>query len=214
LFKGLIFRLPWDHVREETPMMVKHEFRLFFCALTLLALCGCLQSFSRVIPGKSNRRSDAKQYFDRGLSLASEKEYDRAIRAFTKALEIDPKYDDAYWGRGVAWAMKGDPDRAIADYNRALTLNPAHAWAYNNRGCAWRDKGDYDRAITDYTKDLEMHPFSAETYHNRAVAWALKGNFQKALSDARNALRLKPENEAYQFSVSRYEAFLKKANKE
>jgi lipoprotein NlpI len=53
-----------------------------------------------------------------------------------KALDLDPKYVDAYNGRGGAWLEKREYDKAIADYTTALELDPEHKFAY--RAKAWR----------------------------------------------------------------------------
>ncbi len=72
-----------------------------------------------------------------------------AIVEFTKAIEINPSYAEAYHERGLAYDAKGEYDRAISDYNKAIEINPSYEKAYNHRRLATNAKGNNDRAISD-----------------------------------------------------------------
>ena len=51
-------------------------------------------------------------------------EYDSAIRDYTKAIELDPKFVDAYNNRGLSYDNKKEYDSAIRDYTKAIELDP------------------------------------------------------------------------------------------
>ena len=136
----------------------------------------------------------AEDWFEKGYSFQISNQYDKAIMAYTRALDINPRDAGAYNNRGLAWGKKGKHNRAIADYNKALEINPRDAKAYKNRGAAWYKKGDYDRAIADYNKTLEINPRDAEAYYNRGIAWYKKGDLLQALADARKSLSLNPKD--------------------
>lgn len=194
-------------------MIKKIIISTFFLIAACLLLNGCHWFGGPFKHGKKTKQLRAEELYKQGVSHATSKRYDKAIEAFNKALKIDKKYENAYWGRGVARAMQGRLDQAMADYDKTLELNACHAWAYYNRGCAWRDKGDYDKAIDDFTRHLEIRPRDADAYNNRAYAWANKGDLHKALDDAKKACNLEPENEIYQFSVTRFKAMINKKTK-
>ena len=163
-----------------------------FRVVTLLALLTI--SACAVLPNQSTRPED---WFQQGVSLLQSGQYDRAIEAFSQALELDPQYSEAYLNRGLAWAGKGEFTQAIANYTKALELNPRESNAYLHRGVAWARKGDLDRAIADYTKALELTPKDGRAYYHRGAAWAEKGDLDRGLSDAAKALELEPNNKAY-----------------
>jgi tetratricopeptide (TPR) repeat protein len=48
--------------------------------------------------------------------------FDQAIADFNKALEIDPKYTEAYISRGKAYYFKGEYDKAWGDIKKAQGL--------------------------------------------------------------------------------------------
>ncbi len=49
---------------------------------------------------------------------------DQAIADLTKAIELDPKYADAYYNRGFAHRSKGLKQAAINDFETYLRLEP------------------------------------------------------------------------------------------
>jgi len=72
-----------------------------------------------------------------------------AIIEFTKAIEINPRYVEAYHERGLAYDAKGEYDLAISDYNKVIEINLRYERAYNHRRLAKNAKGKDDRAISD-----------------------------------------------------------------
>ncbi len=139
------------------------------------------------------------QLCDAAINYAAKGQYDRAIALFSKALEINPRYAEAYNNRGIAYAKgKGQYDKAISDYDKAIEINPRYAEAYNNRAIAYCDSQKFDKAISDYTKAIEINPRYTEAYNNRGVAYEKKGQFDKAISDFSIALEINPRYaEAY-----------------
>jgi tetratricopeptide (TPR) repeat protein len=67
---------------------------------------------------------EAKESVRRGVSLASEREYDKAIMEFTQAIAIHPKYGVAYANRGVAYIQKREYVKALDDLRKAAELSP------------------------------------------------------------------------------------------
>ena len=122
-----------------------------------------------------------------------QREYERAIEHYTKAIELKSDFPDAYMNRGIIYAAKSDFDRAIEDYNMAIKLKPDHAGAYNNRGLAYDDKGDFDRAIEDYNKAIQLMPEFVEAYNNRGASYHKKGDFDRAIENYNKAIQINPD---------------------
>ena len=128
-----------------------------------------------------------------GLSHQSSGELDRAIAAFTKAINFYPNFADAYFNRGFVYSQQGDFDPTIADYNRTIELKPDYADAYNNRGLAYKEQGDLNRAIVDFTRAIELKPDYTNAYNNRGFAYSRQGDFDRAIVDYTRAIELKPD---------------------
>ena len=117
---------------------------------------------------------------------------EKAIEAYSYAIELNPNNVSAYNNRGVAYGKKSEVDRAIEDLNTAIQRNPDYAKAYNNRGVVYGLKGDFDRAIKDYNTVLKRKPNYAKAYNNRGIAYREKGDFDRAISDFNTAIELNP----------------------
>ena len=66
---------------------------------------------------------DPHWYVLAGVKLVGLKLLDEAFSKLNKAIELDPKYAEAYFNRAVAFAMKNDSTQAIGDLNNALKLD-------------------------------------------------------------------------------------------
>jgi tetratricopeptide (TPR) repeat protein len=60
------------------------------------------------------------------------KDKEKAKGYFTKAIEADPQYAEAYLARGLCFEDMGDADNAIADYKMALQAKPNYEDAIRN----------------------------------------------------------------------------------
>jgi len=178
---------------DDVPILFSHSAggsgmkKILFAALLLLSLMVCVAS-----PAWAGGLDDAQA----GEAALDERNYDKAIRLFTKAIEsgeVSPEnLSKMYFNRGIAWENKGDLNKAIADYTKAIEINPNYAKAYNNRGLAWHNKDDYDKAIADFTRAIEIEPKYAKAYHSRGLAWDKKGYTDKAKADYERAKKLDP----------------------
>ena len=83
---------------------------------------------------------NAEQLFYQGLEADQQGDYDKAIKCYSEAIELNPKLTEAYYNRGNVYNEKGVYDQAIADYSKAIELDPKLTVAYVNRGNAYNDK--------------------------------------------------------------------------
>ncbi|MGD8499792.1 MAG: tetratricopeptide repeat protein [Phycisphaerales bacterium] len=93
-----------------------------------------------------------RSYYNRGTDHMNNREYDRAILCFNKAIKINWRFAEAYCNRGIAYCEKGECDRAILDFDKAIEIRPEFAEAYGSRAIAYYDKQEYDEASADVRK--------------------------------------------------------------
>ena len=58
-------------------------------------------------------RKQLKSRCIKGLTSEKAKDYVNAIKAYTKALEINPRYAKVYQHRGTAWTKQNDKEKRI-----------------------------------------------------------------------------------------------------
>lgn len=56
-------------------------------------------------------------------------EYDKAVEWYTKAINIEPKYIDAYYNRGLCYELLNNRTNAKNDFQTVLKLHPTHTYA-------------------------------------------------------------------------------------
>ena len=76
------------------------------------------------IESRPDTSGEAAAYLNTGTFFLKLEEWDKAIMAYTKSIELNnPEPYLPYMNRGFAYLMAGDFERAIADLERAAALN-------------------------------------------------------------------------------------------
>jgi tetratricopeptide (TPR) repeat protein len=144
-------------------------------------------------PQPGGVRQNAVTYFRQGMNLLNQRDYDGAIKAFTKALEIDPEFAGAYIWRGVARWFNRDLESALADYGQAIKIDPNEDEAYFRRALALQQTQP-ERAIADYSKAIELNPTYVGAYLNRSNVRRMQGDIEGAIADLDRIIELQPQN--------------------
>ena len=159
----------------------------------------------------------AEWLFQQGNFLMMLQQVDKALEAYSHAIEFNPNNANAYSNRGGVYNEKDEFDKAIEDLNRAIELNPELAEAYVNRGNAYSSKDNFQNAIQNYNIAIKLKPDLAETYANRGNVYNRKGDFQNAIENYSIAIELKPDlAEAYHFrgNIYNFKGMFEKAIKD
>lgn len=144
---------------------------------------------------RAARRAIASKLFTQALS---EKDLQKAIELYSKAIELDPNFAEAYSNRGYAKYLLGEEKNALQDYDKAIELNPNLSETYNNRGNAKESLGDENGALEDYDKAIELNPDYANAYNNRGIVKRELGDTTGAMIDFNKAIELRGDfPEAY-----------------
>jgi tetratricopeptide (TPR) repeat protein len=66
--------------------------------------------------------ASAEEFYQRGSEFDSQGKSQEAIAEYTKAIQLDPKYVEAYVFRGNALALVGQPQKGIEDLQKAAAI--------------------------------------------------------------------------------------------
>lgn len=117
-------------------------------------------------------------------------EHGLAVDDFTRAVELDPSYAEAYFSRGVLyWRELRNAYRAIRDMTRVLELAPQWTEALFNRAMAYQIRGDHEQAIADLQEYLAKgrNPFWRDSAERQLL-------LLRELVAERNARRASPNS--------------------
>ncbi len=130
----------------------------------------------------------------RGMARERVKDLKGANEDYNKAIEINPKYANAYNNRGNIKSKQMIFIEAIKDYNKAIDLNSQFVEAYCNRGIAKENLGDNRGAIKDFDRAIEIHSEYSDAYFRRALVKQNLGNYSSAINDFDRVIKLEPES--------------------
>jgi tetratricopeptide (TPR) repeat protein len=133
---------------------------------------------------------------ERGASDQGRDEQTRkAAQAYTKAIQLDPKFLPAYEERASGYLTLKQYQQALKDYETILTLDPENHTAYADRGLAKLETGDNWGAILDFgdaiRREKEDDSYLPTLYENRADAYVRLGKYNEAISDYNKAIEMK-----------------------
>jgi tetratricopeptide (TPR) repeat protein len=155
------------------------------------------------------------------------KEVSDAIKDFTDAIRLSPKYASAFANRGVAKTKIGRFNEAFEDLTAAINLDPTNATYYNNRAYVRNRIGKYsdvtrfNDAMADCDKALNSTEakVSAAAYRNKGDAEILSGHYEQGIEDCTKSINLAPDvAKSYNFrgygyyKMGKYELALKDDN--
>lgn len=146
----------------------------------------------------------ARDFLKRGDVQLSRNNLAKAVRHYTKAIELDPTLAQAYLRRGIARRLKGNLHTAIEDFDKAQAIDPSAtlnnrqiADSYSNRGFIEMNELETEQAISDFTKAIECYR-DPRHYYRRGQARLIEEDLRGAVEDFDDfdeALALNPQND-------------------
>ncbi|MBF0320398.1 MAG: tetratricopeptide repeat protein [Nitrospirae bacterium] len=150
---------------------------------------------------KEETKKQSGIYFNQGKVFASQKDYARAIEAYTKSIGYAPDAA-SFNNRGLAYLELKQYDNAVADFTEAIQASPKQYLYYMNRGIANSDRKHYTDAIADYRKAIGLNPSNVDhayrVYANLAYAHYFNKDYKMAIDECTDAIKKNPnKDEAY-----------------
>jgi tetratricopeptide (TPR) repeat protein len=133
---------------------------------TIEALTERIEKLEREIKAKAEKT--VGQWLEDGNADYASGNYQDAIEAYSKAIELDPECVPTYLGRGITYLSLNEFKKALADCSKAVELDPNFDLSYGFRGLAYYRMREFERAMIDYSKAIELDPNEASTHDNLA----------------------------------------------
>ena len=134
----------------------------------------------------------AERHFKNGINFKKQKKYEPAIEEFSKAIELNSRYCDAYYNRGFIKSTCGDFKGALEDYTKTIEINPKYILPYYSRGAIKLQLEDFNGAEEDFSKAIELSPNLACAFNGRGAARLMLRNYTGAVKDFNKAVELDP----------------------
>ncbi|KAI1163218.1 hypothetical protein F5B18DRAFT_620953 [Nemania serpens] len=96
-----------------------------------------------------------------GNTAMAAKNFDEAVDAFTKAIELAPANHVLYSNRSAAYASKKDWTNALKDAEKTTEIKPDWPRGWGRKGAALHGSGDLLKALDAYDEGLKLDPNNA-----------------------------------------------------
>lgn len=112
--------------------------------------------------------ADTRGYYSLGVDYYRKAEYDHALEALNRSLQVDSTYAPAWMMRGRTYGHLGNPNAAIQDLKRSCAIDSMSADALFWLGVAYQKAGRHAQAEAPYRRSLALDPDRAEAATNLA----------------------------------------------
>ncbi len=92
----------------------------------------------------------------KGQILRAEGRYAEAIKAFDRAIEIDPSDAFAYYAKGWCYELSGNDSSAMECYEQGIDMDKNYPYIYLMRGQIFQKRGEKENAEADFEKVLQL----------------------------------------------------------
>ena len=145
---------------------------------------------------------DSDHYFNRAIFYQQSRDWDRALKYYSKAAKLNANNPDIYNNIGVIYKELRQYDQAIEEFLKAIDLNPEYAKPYNNIGVVYYAKKDFQGAIRNYQKATSIDPENLEALNNLAVAYKRTGQMERAKTVLNHALAINPAHAGTHYNLA------------
>jgi tetratricopeptide (TPR) repeat protein len=129
-----------------------------------------------------------------GTALLGAGRLEEALRAFDKAVSLEPA-DAEHWKKLGAVLIDLDrPDEALLSLRNALDLRPSYADAANLSGLILYRKHRFVEALEFFDISVRADPDQADALHMRALMLQKLGRLQESVSGGLRSAQLDPTN--------------------
>jgi eukaryotic-like serine/threonine-protein kinase len=135
-------------------------------------------------------------YVNRVLKgLGETGDYDKAQKAFNKALELDPKLLEARMHMVFIYLNHGEKPKAREEVARLRVEYPNDVGVHFIRGYLARLDGEYERALRAFDRMIKLNPAErVVASYNRARIFMYQQRYEEALAELDQGAALEPDH--------------------
>ena len=148
---------------------------------------GSVSTASLQVPVQAQKELDAGKDALASDPLAS-------IQHFRKAIELYPKFAEAYLFTAIAYLKLQKHDESSKAVDQAIQADPAFSRAHTLRGRLWLEDREFNKAEASLNESLRLDPSSWEAHFELARCYYNLNRVQEAFVQAQQARDLPQSN--------------------
>jgi tetratricopeptide (TPR) repeat protein len=119
---------------------------------------------------------------------------DSALKAYKKAVDINPSLSESRVNVGNIYLKQGEINKAIREYQKALRINANDATTHNNLGNAYTEQGRLGFAVSSYQRAINLDPEFIDSYKGLAIAYNKQERYTAAITTLKRAIAIAPKD--------------------
>ena len=121
--------------------------------------------------------------------------WEKAIHEFTRAIELNPSYIEAWYNRGLLYEKLEDLEKACEDFKQVVSRAPAFHAARHNLGILYIKRQQWQDAEQVFEEILEVEPREPDAhYHLAEIYLNLYDDVDRAIHCLQYAIERDPEH--------------------
>src|SRR4030088_1608887 len=168
----------------------------------ILAALGLFATAPQTQPNASNP-VEAARLNNLGSAYMNQQLFEKGLKAFQQAAELDPKLTIARLNQGIAFLNLQKVDDAKAALEAALKQDPKNPNAWYNICRLAKNTGDAQTASGAFKRVTEIDPHDPDTWYFLGTAYVQAKQFSQAIDAFQHALKLNPLHASAEFGLSR-----------
>jgi tetratricopeptide (TPR) repeat protein len=153
-------------------------------------------------------------YRARGSLLVNQADFDGAVTAYLRRIEVNPNSGEAHRQLGEIYYLQGRHDLALAEFSIAVWLTPADARAHAAAGQVWVRKSNYVEAVTAFRRALSRDGTLREARYGLATSLLRLGEREEAQRELETFQRQQAEAESLGQREFQLDALRREASRE
>ena len=155
----------------------------------MLAKKKCMQATQTADNLDSNTIEMLTKALKAGFECLRNGDLANAQSLYEKALQVDPRLDEAWHYLGVIEQQLGNLSRANEYLATAVKLSPGNFLCHFNRGVILQEMNDLDEAVNEYRFAVKLKPDYFQAHENLGVALQDLGKVREAAASFKKALK-------------------------
>src|SRR3984893_1584571 len=171
--------------------------------ISVVFFAGVLAALGIFVSASQQNPIDAARLNNLGCAYMNQQLFEKGLKAFQQAAEIDPKLTIARLNQGVSYLNLQKVDQAKAAFEDALKRDPKNPNAWYGLGMLAKNTGDAPAAIDAFKGAIEIDANDADTWYFLGTAYVQAKQFPQAIDAFDHALKINPLHASGEFGLSR-----------
>lgn len=144
---------------------------------------------------------DPEAHHKLGDLLKSQEQFQEAVAAYSRAIELDPDFFWSYNNLGDTLLKLEKWEEAVTIYRQAITLKSDFFWSYNNLGDALFKLEKWEEAVVAYRQTFDLNSDSYWAAYNLGKTLGKLEKWVEAAVAYRRAIELAPDRGLFHYNL-------------